>query len=261
MRPHHQAVIDRLVEHFAGDPVFPALIVGGSIAHGWERDDSDVDIVLVATDEEYARREPTNDLHYFTRDLCDYPGGYVDGKIVNMAFLREVAERGSDPARAAFFGAQLAYSRLPEVAQVLDQISTYPEDQRQERLYSFMAQFEAVYWYVGEAAKRRQGYLMMHMCSDLILYGGRLLLAHNRVFFPYYKWFIQVLEETPNRPADLIEKIDAVVAQPCAETAEAFYQCVKNFTAWEQPPEGWPARFMRDTEWSWRCGCAGIEDW
>jgi predicted nucleotidyltransferase len=49
--------------------------VAGSIAHGWEKDDSDVDIMLVATDEEYSRRRPERAFHYFTRDFCNYPRG------------------------------------------------------------------------------------------------------------------------------------------------------------------------------------------
>jgi hypothetical protein len=39
----------------------------------------------------------------------------VDGKSVDLAFLREVAEKGSEPARAAFDGTRCAYSRLPEI--------------------------------------------------------------------------------------------------------------------------------------------------
>ena len=41
--------------------------------------------MLIATDEEYARRAATRALTYYATDLCDYPGGYVDGKIVNVA--------------------------------------------------------------------------------------------------------------------------------------------------------------------------------
>ncbi len=110
MRPQHQRAVERLVERFEKDPNFLALMIGGSIVRGWERDDSDVDFILLATDEEYARRAPANALTYYTPDLCDYPGGYVDGKIVDWGFLAEVAARGSETARAAFVGARRAYS-------------------------------------------------------------------------------------------------------------------------------------------------------
>jgi tetraacyldisaccharide 4'-kinase len=47
LRDHHRRVVERLKERFGRDPDFPALIIGGSVAKGWAKDDSDVDIVLV----------------------------------------------------------------------------------------------------------------------------------------------------------------------------------------------------------------------
>ena len=261
LRLHHRQVIERLTAHFGADERFPALIVAGSIAHGWERDDSDVDIMLVATDEEYARRVAARALTYFTRDFCDYPGGYVDGKIVNLAFLQEVAEKGSEPARAAFDGTWCAYSRLPEVDALVQRIPTYPEAERQARICSFYAQFEAWHWYLGEAVKRGDRYLLTKTLSALLLFGGRLILAHNRILYPYHKWLTTTLAEAPDKPTDLLKLMDAALAQPSAETIEAYCKSILDFTAWNTPPEGWPARFMQDTESAWRRGSAAVEDW
>jgi hypothetical protein len=47
--PHHQRVIDRLIDLFQDDPRFPAMIVGGSVAKGRAQPDSDVDVMLIAT--------------------------------------------------------------------------------------------------------------------------------------------------------------------------------------------------------------------
>jgi hypothetical protein len=49
---------------------------------------------------------------------------------------------------------------------------------------------------------------------------------------------------------------DQLLAAPSKLLAEQFSQCVLNFTDWEKPPEGWPARFMEDSEWTWRKGWA-----
>ena len=150
MRPQHQRTVDRLIERFSADPAFDALLIGGSIARGWEREDSDVDIILLAGEQEHARRAPKFDLHFFSRDFSDYPGGYVDGKIVDLAFLEEVAEKGSEPARAAFVGAIVAYSRCPGLAELLARITAYPETERQEKIRTFYAQVQALQWYMGE---------------------------------------------------------------------------------------------------------------
>ncbi len=261
MRPQHQRAVERLVERFEKDPNFLALLIGGSIARGWERDDSDVDFILLATDEEYAWRLPTNTLTYFTPELCDYPGGYVDGKIVDWGFLAEVADRGSEPARAAFVGVTIAYSHSPDLADLLARITAYPEHQRQDKIQSFFTQVQALQWYMGEADKREDRYLRAHVAADLALYGGRLILAHNRILYPYHKWFTTVLREAGDKPADLLERLEMLLAEPSKRTADSFCECILNFAEWDKPAEGWPARFMKDTEWAWRSGKAPIADW
>jgi predicted nucleotidyltransferase len=49
IRDHHQRAIDRLTEAYQDDPDFPAVIIGGSVAKGFARADSDVDFLIVAT--------------------------------------------------------------------------------------------------------------------------------------------------------------------------------------------------------------------
>src|SRR5512143_2937769 len=110
--PHHQRAIDRVIDRFKGDPNYLALLIGGSLVKGYGDENSDVDFMLIATAEEYARCRLDRTLTYYSADLCDYPGGYVDGKIVDVAFLEEVADRGSEPARAAFEKVFVAYSHL-----------------------------------------------------------------------------------------------------------------------------------------------------
>jgi hypothetical protein len=156
--PHHQLTVERLIDRFKADPNFLALLIGGSLVKGYGNESSDIDFMLIATDEEFARREPQRALTYYATDLCDYPGGYVDGKIVNVAFLEEVADRGSEPARAAFEKVIVAYSHLPQLADLLRRITAYPEAGRAEKIRSFYAQLLAMQWYVGEAEKHNNPY-------------------------------------------------------------------------------------------------------
>ncbi len=130
---HHRRAIDRLVNEYRDDTRFSALIIGGSVAKGFARPDSDVDFPIVATDDEFNRRKTQNDLFINRKDLCDYEGGYVDGKIINHAFLKEVADKGNEPSRAAFEGAFVAYSHLPNLDALLEKIPVYPEHDRDRR--------------------------------------------------------------------------------------------------------------------------------
>jgi hypothetical protein len=259
--PHHQRTIDRLIDRFRADPSYLALLIGGSLVKGYGNESSDVDFMLIATAEEFARRQPDRALTYYATDLCDYPGGYVDGKIVNVAFLEEVADRGSEPARSAFENVIVSYSQVPQLAELLDRITTYPAATHTAKLQSFHAQLLAQQWFVGEAEKRSNQYLMMHAVSELTLFGGRMILAHNRMLYPYHKWFLRRLQDALDQPAELMTSIDQLLHAPSKANADRFCETILNFTAWPAPPEGWPARFMEDTEWAWRYGKAAIADW
>lgn len=261
MEAHHRRVIERLTGLFEDDPNFLALIIGGSVARGWVRPDSDVDIVLIATDEEYARREAVESYHYFNPDLCDYPGGYVDGKIVNLDFLREAADHGSEPARAAFVGAFAAFNHAPEVDDLLKRIPVYPECEREEKIKAFYTQVLILNWYMGEAEKRGDPYLLNHAAGQLVLYGGRLILAHNRILYPYHKWFMRVLNGAPDKPAGFMELADSLLRQPSGERARAFTDCVSAFQDWGVSFPQAVVRFIKDAEWNWRGRRPPLADW
>jgi proline dehydrogenase len=65
----------------------------------------------------------------------------------------------------------------------------------------------------------------------------------------------------PEKPDNLMELIDQLLNEPDKATADRFCEAILNFTTWDAPPEGWPARFMADTEWAWRTGKAAVADW
>lgn len=260
IRNHHRRAIEKLAGRFCDDPRFLALIISGSVAKGTAEENSDVDFILVATDEEFERRRLDNDLHYSASDICDYEGGYIDGKIVNLQFLKDAAERGSEPARYAFMGAFVAYSHIPELEGILKRIPVYQKQEQKEKIQSFYAQVVIQNWYVGEAEKKGDEYLMMRAVSDLILYGGRLILAHNEMLFPYHKHFMHELERAKKKPANLMSLIKELLQNPNKQNADQFMDIVLSYTNWDKPPEGAVGRFMRDVEWSWQEGQVPVFD-
>lgn len=76
--------------------------------------------------EEYARRRAESRLTISRADLCTYPQGYLDGKYLDESFLRQVAERDSEPARYAFDGVQVLFARLDGLEPLLAAIVRYP---------------------------------------------------------------------------------------------------------------------------------------
>ncbi len=261
MREHHQRVIKRLVDKFYDDPRYLGLIVGGSVAKGCAADDSDVDIILVACDSEYHKRYQSGDLLYFDDTLCDYPGGYVDGKVVDLQYLKDVADHGSEPARAAFDGAFLAYSHVDKLADILKHIPVYPEYDREAKLKAFYSQVLLLNWYVGEAERRHDNYLMTHASGELALFGMRLVLAYNRILYPYHKWVARAVECAEKKPEGFLELMNMMLEQPCKATAQAFTDSLTNFRDWGVSHPQAVVNFMQDREWNWRSGQPPLQDW
>lgn len=260
MRDHHQRTMDKLIERYGEMPEFPALIIVGSLAQGTESEYSDVDAVLVATKEEFEKRRSSNDIVWHTTDVCDYPGGYVDGKIIDFDFLHAAAERGSEPTRFWFEKAFLAYSRISGLDDLLKRISAYPEHERNEKIMSFYAQMQAYRWYMGEAEKSSDRYLATLSATKLVFYGARLILAYNRVLFPFHKRLMAALDNAPDKPAEMLELVHALIAEPCKKNADLFCESILAFRRWEEPEGGWGNRWCKDIEWTWLEEKASLED-
>lgn len=50
LRPHYLRSIQNVTDYFQRDPEVQALLLGGSIAHGFETDESDIDILILMTE-------------------------------------------------------------------------------------------------------------------------------------------------------------------------------------------------------------------
>ena len=59
MTENQQKAMDRLIELHINNPKYLALIICGSIATGKSRIDSDIDLYLISTDEEFQRIQKT----------------------------------------------------------------------------------------------------------------------------------------------------------------------------------------------------------
>jgi predicted nucleotidyltransferase len=262
---HHQETIQRTTDYFQAQPQVRALILGGSIAHGFAKETSDVDINIVVSDEEYRLRyanesDASNNLQFVTTELSTYEGGYIDGKYISEGFLSQVEQSGSEPARFAFADAKILFSRMDNLEAQLQRITRYPVEQKVERIKQFYAQFEAWHWFISEANKKQNAYLLTTAIQKQILFGGRLLLAHNEMLYPFHKWFLAVLEGAKNKPDNIVELMQSLSQSANYEQANAFYELVKGFREWEHDPFSWGNRFMKETELAWLNRSPAVED-
>jgi hypothetical protein len=260
MYPHHETSIQRLVDYFRTVPEAEALILGGSIAHGFAGPGSDIDVMIIVSDRAYEDRLREGRLQFFDNQICTYDDGYVDGKYLGLSMLTKLAASGSEPARFAFLDARVLLSRIPTLDRTLQAITRYPVKGKVERMRRFYAQFETWHWYAHEALKLNDRYLLGVSIAKLVLFGGRLILAHNELLYPYHKWFLKLLGRAADKPPSLLDAIHGLQRDPSADNIGRFYQLIGSFRAWEAPEIDWPSQFMLDSELGWLTGTTAVDD-
>lgn len=262
LAPHHAATIDNLVRALEPDGSIRGLLLAGSLAHGFARPDSDVDVIMLLDSADYERRVRENRMHYNNRELCTYEGGYIDGKFADLAFLHRVAREGNDAARYAFKDARILFSREPELAPLLQVIVRFPVEAKAARMQRFTAQLLAWRWYFSEAVRQQSAYLSTVALHKLVLFTCRLVLNANELLFPYHKWMLRVTATATHRPPQLLAEIDDLLARPSWPKVDQHVRSLLAFYGIEfaQADAIWPTHFMQDSELAWMTGHPPIDD-
>ncbi|MZQ80840.1 hypothetical protein GQF01_01635 [Paenibacillus sp. 5J-6] len=248
MYTHHQTAIEMVTNKLKVKEEILAIIVGGSVAHGFAKEDSDIDLMLVVSDESYRSALESGDIHYHETESTPYTGGYVDGKYTSVSYIKKVAEFGSEPARFAFKDAIVSYSEIVGLEELVQSASCYPIERKNETMEKFHAQFEGWRWMFYEGLKKNEPYVIEFSVTNFVLFAGRLILAYNEVVYPYHKWFMRVLEGVHDKPNDLILIMNNVLTNKSKESVEVLYECVAQFHQWPKSEKGWHVRFMLDSE-------------
>ncbi|MGG1640338.1 hypothetical protein ACIFQM_03400 [Paenibacillus sp. NRS-1782] len=252
MYEHHRKAMDNLVELLKPNPSFLAVITAGSVAQNKAKETSDVDVYLLVDDEEFERRKAEDLLAYTNHDVCDYPEGYIDGKIINLHFLESASEHGSEPTRASFVGSKAYFSRIPDLDNLLARISVYPEKNRERDIKDFYAQiYLYAFYFAGEAAKKDNTYLKSHAASNLVLFSGRVILTHNRILFPCHKGLIEAVTGAAEKPDNFVEQVNSLLLAPTFEKCMDF---AKMMLAFKDPGISFDqaiSRFVENNEWNW----------
>ena len=257
----HSEAIDELVRLHGDDPDKLALVICGSLATGKAREDSDVDLYLVVTDEEFERVRAAEGCFYGSWDPDRFSGVEIDGKIVGKRFLQEAAARGSEPTRASFESAYTEFSHDTEIAELIARIAVYPEWEREARIKAFYGQVKH-HRYVGE-----QGFLLgneyfaRRSVTELVFFAARLVLAHNRVLFPCHKSLFAALERCEDVPSGFVGSSQELLRNPSLAAVIDYYeQVIGYFDEYDYPDQERISRVL-EQEWSWFSGLTSLGDW
>ena len=260
MENHHQEAIDKFLQQYIKDKTILAILLGGSIAHGFSVYDSDIDVILIVGSDEYLKRKEQNKLAFSLWDICTYENGYIDCKVIDINFLHKIKERGSDPARYAFKDNKILYSKVSNLQDILNDIVKYPASLRHERKRRFASQLLAWKWYYGEALKKANKYLVYLSIQKIVLFASRIILNENQLLYPYHKWMLKVLETAENKPPNLLQKIDDLFNNQSLENVNNFCDEILSFIDFTDKTIDWPNYFLKDSEQTWLEHEAPIDD-
>ena len=179
---------------------------------------------------------------------------------VGRSFIREAAQRGSEPTRNSFVGASLIYCVDEQIESWLPLIPVYPDHEKRKKIESFHAQFQlnrSYFWKKGRDAGDR--YLQFRAATDMVLYGCRMILAHNSILFPCQRELVEQTLSAQEKPADLGARIKRFLEVMTDEAMEEFCQSIEEFSDWGGLAQ--VSRFVLDTEMSWYTRTHAISEW
>ncbi len=252
MKEHHRQSLEKLINILEKDERFLAVILSGSLAKGTESENSDIDVYLVVTDEDFQERMKRNNTSYSNSEVCDYPGGYIDGKIIDMNFLHAAAEKGSEPTRASFEGASVVWSRVEGLEELISRITVIDETEREKKMDSFYAQVRlwSEYFY-EEGLKKNNSYLIHRSVLETVFYASRYILEKNHMLFPCHKDMMAKIKQAENKPQKYVSLALALIEAPDEDKMERFCYA---FNEWAGPRMRFSkalSLFVRDSEWNW----------
>lgn len=162
MLKHHEESIQNLVSYYKDGEGVIAVILDGSIVHGNARPDSDIDAVIVVTEEEYEKRKGENRLAEVVTGHCTYEGGYFDVKFKSKKVLELAAERASEPTRNAYLGAVTVYTKDDDIPGLVERISAYPEGEIPAKVRCFNGNLQLNCGYFLACVKEDNAYMRAH---------------------------------------------------------------------------------------------------
>jgi hypothetical protein len=249
------------VDSVRDDPDVIAVVLVGSVAQSRERADSDVDVYLVVSEERFARETAAGRFAWVERRGADYPGSYIDIKLATPAYLAAAADRGDDPTRASFAGAEVVFSRDEGVGRQVGRIPHLPDDAWDERVRSYVAQARLYGGYfLPQGAERGDAFLVRHAAVHLTLAAARAALAAGHVLMPGPK-YVSRLVRTVATPEGFVDAWERAVIEPGTATAEPLLRLLDDWLGEAMDGDQALSTFIRDNELAWLRGGVPAEFW
>lgn len=182
-----------------------AIVLDGSIVKGNARPDSDVDAIVVVTQEKYEALKAENRLAEVIAGHCTYEGGYFDIKYKTKRIMERAALHASEPTRNAFVKAKVIYATDSEIQPLVEKIASYPEAERAEKVKCFNANLQLNRGYFLYCVKEDNAYMRAHLAQEIVYSVYRLILAENRELFPCNRRLEGTVQKCKRRPENILD--------------------------------------------------------
>ena len=261
--PHHREALRELIAIFREKEGVTALVFGGSVAKHMERPDSDIDAMVIVTPEFYEEvRKANRTAECIPMGDCAYPGGYFDVKYMTKDYIRDAAEKGSEPTRNSFIGAKVLFTADPEVTEIVAKIPVFQKQEYEDKMLSFYSNLQLNYAYFWNIC-RPEGYMKLKVASEMVYSLYRMVLQENGILFPCNRRLEEFVKQAPRKPEYLVEL--------CEEFCRTFEdgpldQAVKawqEWTSYEYPKDHavCQSRYCDDYEQWWRNPRPLVSEW
>lgn len=262
MYQHHRESLENLKKYFSEKEEVIALIFGGSVAKGCERPDSDLDAMVVITEEAYALRVQNNTTAETISGYCTYEGGYFDIKYMTKEFLRDAAQKGSEPARNAFVKARVLFTKDLEIPQLVSEIPVFQKGEKEDKMLSFYADFWLNYYYFLKSCPI-DGYMKLHAVNEVIYSIYRMILQENEILFPSNRRLEEFVEKVSDKTAALVSLGKKAAKSQEMADVDAFVTYFLEILCWQTPMDigNVLSRYTMDFEQWWRIPRPNVNEW
>ena len=261
--PHHREAVKELISIFREKEGVIALVFGGSVAKHMEREDSDIDAMVIVTEEFYERKRKVNCIaECISMGDCAYPGGYFDVKYMTKDYIRDAAEKGSEPTRNSFIGSHVLFSADEEVTELVRRIPVLQKQEFEEKMLSFFSNLQLNYNYFWKAC-RPEGYMKLKVASEIVYSLYRMVLQENEILFPCNRRLEQFVKLAPDQPEHLVEYCEEFCRTLEDDPLDKALEAWKAWTHYQYPTDSavCQSRYCDDFEQWWRVPRPLVSEW
>ncbi len=261
--PHHREAVKELISIFREKEGVIALVFGGSVAKHMEREDSDIDAMVIVTEEFYERKRKVNCIaECISMGDCAYPGGYFDVKYMTKDYIRDAAEKGSEPTRNSFIGSHVLFSADEEVTELVSRIPVFQKQEFEEKMLSFFSNLQLNYNYFWKAC-RPEGYMKLKVASEIVYSLYRMVLQENEILFPCNRRLEQFVKLAPDQPEHLVEYCEEFCRTLEDDPLDKALEAWKAWTHYQYPTDSavCQSRYCDDFEQWWRVPRPLVSEW